>query len=170
MPNSSSSHAGLVFLLAIFLPLNPSGEVVVSENLGRPAYSASGFYGPFEPSLAFDGEESDARQYWNSGNYAPQWVEVDLQHTYLLSRVRFVVAQLPDGVTGHEIWASRWPMKADISRAFLVGSFNDSTEDREVLDFRLVHPAAARFVQIRTTQSPSWVAWMDVQVFAAPSS
>src|SRR5512137_402871 len=101
-------HGVLSLLVILIAPLitTERGEILVSQNLGTEAYTASGIYQRFAPELAFDGDEHYWRAYWNSGDIPPQWIEVDLQRTYSLTKIRLVVAQLPDGETAHEIWAS----------------------------------------------------------------
>ena len=151
-------------------PVTSFGDVLVSERLDPEAYAGSGMYERFVPLRAFDGEEMEAHQYWNSGDSAPQWVEVDLGRTEAVTRIRLVVAMLPDGDTTHEVWVSNEPIQADLSRAAKLHTFTGPTTDRQVLELKLEAPRVVRYVQVRTTASPSWVAWMEVQVFAAPAA
>jgi hypothetical protein len=157
-------------LLLILIPiLAPAGraQVLVSEDLGRRAYMASGFFRFYTPDLAFDGDLRDRLSYWNSGDYAPQWIEVDLQQVYNVFAVDLVVNQLPDGETVHEVWVSTEPIHDDTTRAARLYTFEGYTRDRETIGHRFTASFPARYVQIRTVRSPSWVAWMEVQVYAA---
>ncbi|TPW12845.1 MAG: hypothetical protein FD129_1388 [bacterium] len=149
--------------------VTPFGDVLVSERLDPRAYTGSGTYRMFVPPLAFDGEEVEAYQYWNAGDLAPQWVEVDLGRTEGVTRLRLVVAMLPDGDATHEVWVSNQPIQEDLSAATKLHIFQGPMTDRQVLELKLESPWAARYVQVRTIASPSWVAWMEVQVFAAPA-
>lgn len=151
-------------------PVTTFGDVLVSERLDPEAYTASGTYEGFVPYRAFDGEEVDWYDYWNAGDYAPQWVEVDLGRTEAVTRIRLVVAMLPDSDATHEVWVSNQPIQADTFQAMKLHTFAGPLTDRQVLERRLEAPQAARYVQVRTTSSQSWVAWMEVQVFAAPAS
>lgn len=167
----------LALLASVTLPtprptysVTPFGDVLVSERLDSEAYTGSGTYERFVPLLAFDGEEVEANQYWNAGDFAPQWVEVDVGRTEAVTRIRLVVAMLPDGDTTHEVWVSNQPIKADLSKAAKLHTFAGPITDRQVLELKLEAPRGVRYVQVRTTASPSWVAWMEVQVFAAPAS
>jgi hypothetical protein len=160
--------SGISLVLLIFMCSNTAvtAEVPVSENLGYGAYSASGVYRDFDPRRAFDGDAKPGFYYWNSGDYSPQWVEVDLQQPYRLQRVNLVVAQLPDGETTHEVWISSEPIRENSEHATRVVTFEGVTRDRQWLMAWLTEPRTARYVQVRTTRSPSWVAWMEIQVYA----
>jgi hypothetical protein len=141
---------------------------VVSENLGSSAYSASQWaeWSPgAAPGFAFDGNVAAG---WDAGNYPipVQWLEVDLQHPQTLTGFRLYVDQLPGGETIHEVWVSNSPIQNNLTGATLIHTFAGFTADQDVLTFELPSAVAARFVQIRTTESPSWVGWDEVQVFA----
>jgi hypothetical protein len=154
----------------MLLSLNAAAtaEVLVSENLGDGAYSASGSYRDFAPPMAFDGDAKPQFYYWNSGDYSPQWIEVDLHQPYSLQRVNLVVAQLPDGESTHEVWVSSQPIRENTAHATRVVAFEGFTRDRQWLMAWFTQPRTARYVQIRTTRSTSWVAWKEIQVYAVP--
>jgi hypothetical protein len=142
--------------------------LIVSGNLGQAAYSASSWaeWSPGSaPEFAFDGIVAAG---WDAGNYPlpVQWLEVDLQRSQSLTGFRLYVDQLPDGETIHQVWVSNSPMHGDLSAATLVHTFAGLTADQDVLTLALSSAVSARFVQIRTTESPSWVGWDEVQVFA----
>ena len=168
------SHTLALLLIAALLltttPTGVEGQVLVSENLGRNAYTASGFWREITPPEgAFDGETRKRPPYWNSGAHPPQWIEVDLQGSYPITRVKLIVEQLPRTPcrTTHQVWVSPRSMGEDLSGATLLFTFSGSTRDGDWLDHELTSPVSGRHVQIRTTRSPSWVAWREVQVFAA---
>jgi RNA polymerase sigma factor (sigma-70 family) len=121
------------------------------------------------------GEESDPNapflpldkaKWWNSGRYAPGWIEADLGAARKLDRITLVVAQTPKGATVHEIWVSDEPIGKDRTKAKLVQTFREETDDFQELKFTFPADIAARYVQILTTESPAWVAWhkIDLQV------
>jgi len=162
----SLSGAYLVLLMLLPLSTAAAGEVLVSVNLGDGAYSASGAYLKFTPPMAFDGNAKPAFTYWNSGDFPSQWVEVDLQRSYSVQRVNLIVAQRPDGETTHEVWASSQPIREDTESATRVITFDGFTKDRQWLMAWFTQPQTARYIQIRTIRSPSWVAWKEIQVVA----
>jgi hypothetical protein len=139
-------------------------EVLVSRNLGSQAYSASSVYLDHTPDLAFDG---DITTWWNSSSWPVGWIEVDLQHNYDLTYIKLLTRQTPAGNTTHDIWVSDSPMHDDLSGANLVYVLSGYTQDFEPLEVILGEPINARYVQIRTTSSPSWVAWAEILIFAA---
>ena len=104
---------------------------------------------------------------WNSGGYAPAWIEADLGKQKTLDSINLVVNQLPKGETVHEIWVSDEPIGEDRAKAKLVHTFKGETDDNQELKYTFAAGYTARYVQIRTTRNPpSWVAWhnIDLQV------
>lgn len=103
---------------------------------------------------------------WNSGGFAPAWIEADLGAVRTLDRITLVVGQDPKGETEHEIWVSDEPIGKDRTKAKRVHTFFGETENDQELKFTFPASVTARYVQIRTTESPSWVDWhnIDLQV------
>jgi hypothetical protein len=147
--------------------LSAKADLVVSRNLGPAEYSASGTLGAgFEKELAFDGVAGESG--WNAGDFPVQWLEVDLQQPHELTSFQLHVDQNPNGNTVHEIWISDTAMQGNLSGATLAHTFASFTSYQEVLNYTLPGPKTAQFVQVRTTQSPSWVGWLEVEVRAVP--
>jgi hypothetical protein len=138
-------------------------ELLVSQNLGAGAYSASQTAGGSSPSFAFDGNLVNN---WNAGWWPLQWIEVDLQQARALGRIRLHVEQSPAGETTHEVWISNNPIGASLGGATLAHVFTGPTASGQVLEVVWDPTETARYVQVRTTVSPSWVAWREVQIFA----
>jgi hypothetical protein len=116
------------------------------------------------PDKAFDG---DGDTMWNAGKFpeaAGQWIEADLGAAYQLGVVRLVTCQLPDGPTTHEVWVSTEPIGDDRKGAKLVHTFKGRTKNREILRFDFPKGQAWRYVQLRTTSSPSSVAWLEIEL------
>jgi len=82
-----------------------------------------------------------------------------------LANLRLTVNQSPDGHTTHEVWVSNEPIGEERARAKLVHAFNDQTRQLQQLKCDFPRGLSARYVQIRTTQSPSWVAWVAIEVY-----
>lgn len=68
--------------------------------LGKPA-TASSWYVGFAPGNAVDGK---IEGWWGSGDFAPQWIEIDLQDSYSISKIRMATSQTPAGETLHRVW------------------------------------------------------------------
>jgi hypothetical protein len=101
---------------------------------------------------------------WNAGDYAPQWLEADLGASTELASLLLQVMQLPNGETTHEVWVSSEPIGVDLAKARLAHTFRGNTESSQRLRFDFPKGAFARYVQVRTTQSPSWVAWGEIEL------
>jgi RNA polymerase sigma factor (sigma-70 family) len=101
---------------------------------------------------------------WNSGDYAPGWIEADLGVLRKLDRITLVVYQTPKGETVHEVWVSSEPIGEDRAKARLVKTFQGETENAQELKYTFGMDVSARYVQIRTTQSPSWVGWANIDL------
>ena len=113
------------------------------------------------PDKPFDFDRPNT---WNSGGFAPQWIEADVRASSQLAGIRLTVTQSPDGPTTHELWVSQEPIGEDHTRAKLVHTFDGPTQNLQALKFDFPNGLSARYVQIRTTQSPSWVAWVAIEV------
>jgi hypothetical protein len=120
---------------------------------------ASSFWEGFTPEKAFAGDAM-----WNAGTYAPQWLEADLGAPTRLAGILLTVTQLPAGETTHEIWVSNEPIGDDRAKAKRVHTFAGTTDDGQQLKVEFPNELYARYVQVRTTQSPSWVAWAKVEL------
>jgi RNA polymerase sigma factor (sigma-70 family) len=104
--------------------------------------------------------------HWNSGGYVPAWIEADLGAARKLDRLTLTVRQTPGGNTTHEVWVSDGPIGDDTAKARLVHTFKGETDNGQELKHTFTPGLSARYVQIRTTDSPSWVGWdaIDLQV------
>ena len=128
--------------------------------LGRPA-TASRSLASQPPAYAVDGSSSTA---WNSGDYASQWIEVDTQAPYLISRIRLTVAQLPAGYTDHYVFG-RGPNPGD--PFVLLHRFTGFTSSGQVLEYTPQSPFAnVRSIRVWTFASPSWVSWLEIEAFS----
>jgi RNA polymerase sigma factor (sigma-70 family) len=128
----------------------------------QPRVRASSSWMPStSPDKAFDGNRET---YWNSGDYAPAWLEADLGAPTALSSIVLIPAQDILGPTTHEVWVSNEPIGDDRSKAKLVHTFKGEPKNAEELKFAFPKDTTARYVQVRTTQSPTWIAWWEVEI------
>ena len=112
------------------------------------------------PEFAVDGALSTA---WNSGDFAPQWIEIDLQALVPVRKIRLVVNQQPDGSTVHRVWG-RGAASTDADQ--LLYEFRGSTTQGQVLEATLPGLGQiVRFVKVETIQSPAWVSWLEVEIY-----
>lgn len=113
---------------------------------------------PDSPALnAIDG---NTETIWSSGAYAPQWIQIDLGKPTTVSVIRLITSQYPEGETIHQIWVG-----PDPNGLVLMHEFKGNTKDPDTLEFKPPSPLMnVRYIKILTTQSPSWVAWREVEI------
>jgi len=128
--------------------------------------TASHWLNTSEPAKAVDGDLSTM---WNSGAYAPQWIELDLGRDYPISAIELMPAQYPTPArTTHRVYGRA----ADSATAVLLHQFAGTTADGQWLTVSVPSSTCLRYVRVDTTASPSWVAWKEIVVLAsgAPGS
>src|SRR5262249_2726391 len=101
---------------------------------------------------------------WNSGGYAPGWIEADLGAVRKRARISMITSQTPAGPTVHEVWVSTEPMGEDRSKGKLVHTFQGETINEQELKHTFPTELSVRYVQILTTHSPSWVGWANIDL------
>ena len=119
------------------------------------AVRASAFIQP--PSWAVDGSEDTA---WVSGQHAPQWIELDLGTPTDVDMLRLLVDQAPAGLTVHEIYAGD---HEDPGR--FITTIEGETDFGDRLEAEI--GITVRYIRILTTDSPSWIAWAEIEVVPA---
>jgi hypothetical protein len=128
--------------------LEPASDQPIIASSELPGYPASN---------AFDG---DIETIWNSGGGPEQWIQIDLGEIRTISSIRLTVAQSPEGKTTHQIWGGE-----SESSLRLLHEFSVFTSEFHVLEFNPSTPVEnVRYIRVVTTQSPSWVAWREIEV------
>ena len=138
-------------------PSDSATPVSTSRNL---APSGSAFVSSGEDS-ARQAIDDDIESAWNSQLFPIQWFMVTLDDLYLVDRVEMVITQSPAGQTMHEIWLG----DASGVRTLYKQLIDVHTEDGQTLEVAIEPPRVINEVLIRTTNSPSHVAWREVRVF-----
>ena len=111
------------------------------------------------PSGAVDGTTS---QWWGAGDFAPQWIMIDLGTPQTIGTIRLVITQSPAGGTLHQVWVG-----STIDGLYLLHTFEGRTVDAQVLEFKPESPVEnVRYIRVNTRQSPSWVGWQEIEVLA----
>ncbi len=114
----------------------------------------------FEAQRAVDG---NTETWWGSSDFALQWIEMDLGDLHTIRLFRLLTAQSPPGETIHQLWVG-----PTSNQLYLLHTFEGHTSDLQVLEFSPADPVEnVRFVRVVTTQSPSWVAWREIEIIAA---
>jgi hypothetical protein len=116
----------------------------------------------YTPDKAF---AASALNGWAAGDYAPQWIEADTGAPHRLADLRLNPSQLPVVCdTTHEVWVADEPIGEDRTKARLVHTFKGRTENGRPMTFDFPKGLTARYVQIRTTASESWVSWNRIEL------
>jgi hypothetical protein len=127
---------------------------------------ASSYYAPYQSFAAFDDDVSDM---WNSGCYsygcyavsgtAPPWVQGVLAGVTHVSRIELTPNQDITGQTVHNLYG----FNPTSSSWVLLQTFSGVTQDGQKLVWSGSADVSAIYVS--TTQSPTWVAWRDIQLY-----
>lgn len=127
--------------------------------LGMPAEASRSL--PYQPpSGAVDGTTS---QWWGAGDFAPQWILIDLGTPQTIGTIRLVTTQSPAGKTIHQVWVG-----PSIDKLSLLHTFDGYTVDAQVLEFKPENPVEnVRYIRVNTRQSPSWVGWQEIEVLSS---
>ena len=109
------------------------------------------------PPGAVDGRPD---QWWGAGDFAPQWIQIDLGKPSTISLIRLVITQSPAGDTIHQVWGG-----TTAETMVLLHTFEGYTVDSQRLEFEPDNPVEnIRFIRVVTIKSPSWVGWMEIEV------
>ena len=139
---------------------------LISENLPLASYSASNTWNSTAlPNNAFDGNLSTE---WSSGTFVDQWIEVDLGQEYYLDSIQLLIDQLPPGNTTHEVWVSNQSIGNSSIGATLAKTFQGFTDAGQWLQSDFSNSTKGRYVQVKTVSSPSWVNWVEIQIYGEP--
>jgi RNA polymerase sigma factor (sigma-70 family) len=136
----------------------PKGKAEPPWKLG---VRASGSWATEVPENAFDGKHDTD---WNAGDYAPAWIERDLGASLPLASIALFPCQDIPGPTTHEVWVSNEPIGNDRTKARLVHTFKGETTNLQALKFDFSRDLSARYIEVRTTQSPTWIAWWEIEI------
>lgn len=128
---------------------------------GKPARYSSALPG-YPGALAVDG---DPGTLWNSGAGPVQWIEIDLGAAYAIQSIRLLISQYPAGMTVHRL-RGRGP---DPDSPYItLHTFSGVTTDNAALEITPPQPwSGVRYVRVETLESPSWVAWREIEVYDA---
>ena len=141
----------------------PASSADLEPAATSPAFSSAIIASAELPdSPASNAIDRNTETIWNSGSDPEQWIMLNLGAPKNLSAIHLTVSQFPAGETVHQIWVG-----ADPNNLILVHEFKGFTNDSDVLDFVPSAPLTnVQYIKIVTTQSPSWVAWREIEVIS----
>jgi hypothetical protein len=134
------------------------GSNPVNLALRKPVTGTGPGSDPEPPGRVVDGNPDTA---WNSGGYAPQVVQIDLEESSTIHSIRLLTGQSPAGDTEHIIFG--WPLGEP--EAEILHVFEGYTTDRQWLVYTPDAPwEGIDRIGVGTAASPSWVAWFEIEV------
>ena len=110
------------------------------------------------PSAVLD---NDVNTVWNTGSYAPAWISLDLGMTITLDRVRLLPNMMP--ITSQV--TQKIKVGTDTTSLNTVWSYVGSSTSNVWLEADLPSGTVARYVQVYTEMSNSWVAWASINLY-----
>lgn len=166
---------GSVFCVLIFSACSPikndradlkSDPVVISQGgSGNLFLNKSVIASRTHPTTALANvTDGNLGSVWNSGDYAPQWVEIrSLEGVAPITKLRLIPEQSPNGKTEHIISA-----KGQNGVWRRVASINKVTENGQPIEVSFGDPLSGLLsIKVETIKSPSWIAWREIQAFSA---
>jgi len=140
--------------------------ISAGRNIAPEANRRSASANEADLGLLIDGSAST---FWNSLLYPssspgdPPFVRFDFDQPREVEGIELVVAQTPNGNTVHELWLmdedGEWGTSA-------FTTFQQNTSDGQTLAYRISPAKPVLAVYVRTTRSPSFVAWREVRIFS----
>jgi len=111
--------------------------------------------------------DGDPNTIWNSGGWAPAWIQLDLGQAMPISKIRLLVEQDRPGPANHVI-----SVGANLSSMRTVYSYTGSPADNSWLEFggdglNGDHLGHVRYVRITTNSDPAWVGWREIEIYGA---
>jgi uncharacterized protein (DUF1800 family) len=157
MRNTSSSLVGFIGgLIGLGIGLAPLHAYAAPVRIIPKTVRASGVYADRIPQHTYDGDPNTP---WNSGSYAPQWIEFDLGLLYDITQVRLLTAQAPAGPTDHVILVGSAPNPTTV-----YATLQGQTDGGMWLESK--KPASwVRYVRVLTRSSPSWISWKEIEIW-----
>jgi hypothetical protein len=128
----------------------------VNLALGRPVTGTG--RGSDLPGLVVDGKADTG---WNSGDFAPQVIQIDLEKSSTIQTIRLLPGQSPNGETEHIIFG----LSPGETEPVVLHTFEGFTNDKQWLAYTPDTPwKNIDKVAVGTRRSPSWVAWFEIVV------
>ena len=106
--------------------------------------------------------DGDIDTWWSAHVFAPQWLEIELHHSWPVGKIELIVAQVSPGPATHKI---RMEMAGDNVVWHRIDS--DLAADGHVFALRIDPPQYIDKVRILTTRHEGWVAWREVRILSS---
>lgn len=147
-------------------PLSPTlsdptpTKVLMEKNIARAKpVTTSHSLNSNPASMAFD---NTFNTWWGSGDFAPQWIEIDLRGYYTITKIKLTTSQDPSGDTLHKIFG-----RGADGKYHVLHTFEQFTQDGMQLQVIPEDPwQNISSIRIETLASPSWVSWREIMIFS----
>jgi hypothetical protein len=147
-------------IILLFLSVLLANTASAQTTIVPTAVTASGSTSTDPPNRATD---SNPDTIWLSGAFDPQWLQLDFGQEQTISKVRLLVAQYPNGQTTHQVYGGATPESLQ-----LLGTLDGVTQDGQWLELSSA-ASHVRYLRVTTVNSPSWIAWREIQVYSGSS-
>ncbi|MCF8256859.1 MAG: PKD domain-containing protein [Flavobacteriales bacterium] len=131
--------------------------------VGKPVTATPGVYAGQVASNAVDGSCGSG---WNSGGFAPKFIQVDLQAQFTVNNINVMFDMSPNGNVNHEIRVSpdmvTWTLVDNITGFYSTGQLIERCYSGAPL-------TNVRGVRINSLASPSWIAIREFGVYTLSS-
>ncbi len=129
-------------------------------NINSAIITASDYLIDQTPDQVFD---NNTETNWGAGDYAPQWIKIDLMNNYKITGVDLIADQYPDGTTVHQLLAGKNNPDNNFE---LLHEFSGYTTTGQVLSYSAPSSTDSfRYIKVLTTESPSWVSWKEIRIY-----
>lgn len=152
--------ANIVLLVLLLLNTAAFSQTIISRN---KTVTASKTHSTTKASNIVDGNSATA---WNAGAYKPQWVIINLQGNFSVSKIVLLPSISPKGNTSQDIYIS-----SDMVNWKKADSFTVLTAEKTSI-VRTYSPQleGVKGVKVLTTNSPSWISWYEIEVYGSSNS
>jgi hypothetical protein len=143
----------------------PSTEIeVVKAGLNVAAYKHVTISREIAGYSAGNALDSNLKNWWSAGAFAPQWIQIDLKANYVVAEFWLLPSQSPAGKTTHRVLVKG---PATNNEFILAYTFDEATRDSKWLVYHLPEALRGiRYVRIESVSSPSWIGWREIKVIA----
>ncbi len=129
-----------------------------TQKLEASIYQVSSTAAGNSPSAVLD---NDVNTVWNTGGYPPAWITLDLGKTMTLDSLRLLPNMMP--ITSQV--TQKIKVGTDATSLNTVWSYVGSSTSNVWLEADLPSGTVARYVQVYTEMSNSWVAWASIHLY-----
>ena len=109
--------------------------------------------------------DREMETWWNSQDFAPQWLEISFPHPTKVGRVELTVAQVSPGPATHKVRLENEEGGMIAWHRFDTQLANDGDSFTLIID----PPKYVSKVHVLTTRHPGWVAYRELRIFGIPS-